>query len=368
MISLRDLVIAVITVGASSALAETTSYGSFQHNSDLPSVLFLMSEIQDRDSFELRRAMRDQSIDLVVTASPGGSLYEGLQIAAILHDNNVGTYVPMGASCESACATVFLGGQHRLVIGELGVHQFYSGGPDADGAVRKDIATAATQYTTADIIGIMNEFDTPPFVYEKMFGTTDIYYFKAAEKQLLNRSEADIAGSDRVAEVDAYLSTNPKVLDRLPNLTDPAPAEAPAAATPPNLPPLPTMEEASAILLASVNADWSLPNDQALPRLATYYAPFVDFYGNPFTHAEVMTEKEDFASRWPVRSYRVEPGSFKVKCSSEGCVVDAVIAWLAASPARGAKASGRSTWSLWLTDIDGSLKIVRENGATLERN
>ena len=156
--------------------------------------------------------MRDQQIDLVVTASPGGNLYEGLQIAAILQDNSIGTFVPEGASCESSCANIFLGGFRRLLVGELGVHQFYTGGPGSDDAVRKDVATAATQYTTADIIGIMNQFDTPPFVYEKMFGTEEIYYFKASEKPRLNRQVEDEPFADRVGEVEAFLANNPDLL------------------------------------------------------------------------------------------------------------------------------------------------------------
>lgn len=327
MTSLRDLVMAILAVVASPVLAETTSYRSFQHHSDLSGVLFLTSEIRDSDSFELRPAMRDQSIDLVVTASPGGSLYEGLQIAAILNDNEISTYVPGGASCESSCANVFLGGMRRLVVGDLGVHQFYSGGPSSDGTVRQDIATAATQYTTADVIGIMNQFDTPPFVYEKMFGTADIYYFRDSKKQLLNRDHEDIAIADRVTEVDVFLAKTPTVLDRHPVPSAPsALTKAPAAESP--LAPLPllTMEEASTSILASVNADWSLPIEQALPRLAAYLAPFVDSYDNPFTHAQVMAEKYTFTSRWPIRSYQVEAGSVRVKCLSEGCLTDSVIA------------------------------------------
>ena len=111
--------------------AEVTNYGGFVHDSGLPNVLFLTGKIDQNDSFELRRAMRNQAVALVVTASPGGNLYEGLQIAAILHDNGIGTYVPADASCESSCANVFLGGSNRLVVGELGVHQFYSSGSGA---------------------------------------------------------------------------------------------------------------------------------------------------------------------------------------------------------------------------------------------
>lgn len=366
---LRNIALAVPLITSGMASAESLDYGSFQYDSGLPHVLFLNGEIQDGDSFELRRAMRDQTIDLVVTASPGGSLYEGLQIAAILQDNKIGTYVPDGASCESSCANIVLGGFRRLVIGELGVHQFYTGGPSADAPAPTDITTARTQYTTADIIGIMNQFDTPPFVYEKMFGTTDIYYFKGSEKARLNRGVDDATFTARLAEVDAFLAQAPDFLQRAPFSPEPpTAAEAHTAVAPPSLPMSPIAEEAAVALLASINGDWSLKNEQALPRISDYYASGVDFYGNFLSHAEVMLEKETFARRWPIRDYRVEPGSVYVACTSQGCVVDSVITWAAASPERAAKASGRSTWTLTLVSTDKGLKITGENGETLKRN
>lgn len=209
-----SLATAVQFMLAGSVVADATPYDGFVHLADLPNVLFLTGEIQDNASFELRKAMRDNQIDVVVTASPGGNLYEGLQIAAILHDNQIGTYVPASASCESSCANVFLGGRSRLVLGELGVHQFYTGGTAADGEVRRDVATAATQYTAADIIGIMNEFDTPPFVYEKMFGTLDVYYFKPVEKTELNLNIEVESFTAVVASIDEFLVNNPAVLRR----------------------------------------------------------------------------------------------------------------------------------------------------------
>lgn len=158
--------------------------------------------------------MRDYEIDLVVAASAGGSVYEGLQMASILHDKGVNTYIPEDANCESSCTKIFLGGARRMVLGELGVHQFFSGAQDAKHEGRKDLTTATTQYTTSDIIGILNEFDTPPFVYEKMFGTVDIYYFKAAEKQRLGIGISEPAFLARVMEVDDFIAANPRILRR----------------------------------------------------------------------------------------------------------------------------------------------------------
>lgn len=198
----------------SSATAEQSQYGSITHHENLPNVLFLLGEVKAGDSFELRRAMRDYEIELLVAASPGGNLYEGLQIASILHDKGLSTYIPEGASCESSCANIFLGGVHRLALGEIGVHQFYSGGQDSASSVRKDVATSATQYTTSEIIGIMNEFDTPPFVYEKMFGTDEIHYFRGVDKQKLGRGTDNEPFMNLLAEVDSFVASEPGALQR----------------------------------------------------------------------------------------------------------------------------------------------------------
>ncbi len=202
----------ILTPG--NAVSEADIYGSYRHYEELPNVLFLIGEIKNGDSFELRRAMRDYEVDLVVTASAGGSLYEGLQMASILHDNSVSTYIPKDANCESSCAKVFLGGTKRIVLGELGVHQFYSGATDAESLGQKNITTASTQYTTSDIIGILNEFDTPPFVYEKMFGTVEIYYFKSPEKKRLSLGKEDEAFMARVNEVNQFLAAMPSAMMR----------------------------------------------------------------------------------------------------------------------------------------------------------
>lgn len=221
--TLRALVAFLATILITQfADAGTSGYGSMSHNERLPKVLFLLGQIKSGDSFELRRAMRDYEIELLVTASPGGNLYEGLQIASIVHDKGVSTYIPEGASCESSCANIFLGGQHRLVLGEVGVHQFYPSGDNAETQSRNDVTTSATQYTTSEIIGIMNEFGTPPFVYEKMFGTDEIYYFRGAEKQKLSRGGDDEEFLDLLSEVDDFLALNANALIR--PTTEPEPS------------------------------------------------------------------------------------------------------------------------------------------------
>lgn len=215
------------------ASAEMQRYGSFHFYDGLPNVLFLVGDIEANDSFELRRAMRDHDIDLVVTGSAGGNLYEGLQLASILNDKGIGTYVPEDANCESSCANIFFGGQQRMVIGNLGVHQFYDRSKSATSRVQKDLTIASTQYTTAEIIGIMNEFDTPAFVYEKMLGTDDIYYFRETEKPRLNRGADDPDFLTILSAVDSFIDAQPAVLSRpLPPVSTPADQVAAAPPAP----------------------------------------------------------------------------------------------------------------------------------------
>lgn len=278
LLTLLALVKSILIAAVGPVAAERTDYGSLWHHSDLPNVLFLAGEIRSGDSFELRRAMRDQDIRLVVTASPGGSLYEGLQMAAIVHDNEIGTFVPEGTSCESSCANIFFGGFNRLAAGELGVHQFYTDGPSADRTVATGVASAKTQYTTSDIIGIMNQFDTLPFVFEKMFGSKAIYYFKATEKPRLNRNVDDDAFTDLLEIVEDYLSDKPDLLKRPTVSRTPETSVAAISAPSPEITDMPASERISDVdffgmdISATGHRNVSIERCDALCRADPYCA------------------------------------------------------------------------------------------------
>ncbi len=174
---------------ASSAAAQSLDgaavRGSFLHLDSMPEALFLIGPIKDGDFFELRRAMREYDVQLIVASSPGGNVYEALQVATAIHDNDIATYVPPEGNCASACAFVFFAGTKRLAAGQLGVHQFYA--PNATNGDQVDLNTSlrSAQYTTSEIIGFLNEFQTPPFVYERMFSTEGMHYFDAKDAAAL---------------------------------------------------------------------------------------------------------------------------------------------------------------------------------------
>ena len=169
-------------------------YGTFLHSEKVPNALFFFDEIEQYDSFEFRKALRTHDVDLIVLSSPGGSIFEGLNMAGIIHDKGLNTYVPKNSlegkgDCASACSFMFFAGSTKNVEGNLGVHQFYS----SDGKKKEKVEDVQenTQFTVSEIIGFLNEFETPSWVFERMFQQTDMYYFKEKELVQLETEVSD---------------------------------------------------------------------------------------------------------------------------------------------------------------------------------
>jgi membrane-bound ClpP family serine protease len=102
-----------------------------------PATLVLQAdgEIVDGDAIRLKRALtnlpRDNSgMKTITLNSPGGSVNAAFEMAAVMDTVGVGTVVPPGASCASACAAIlFMAGKVHLVApgGKLGIHTCYNG-------------------------------------------------------------------------------------------------------------------------------------------------------------------------------------------------------------------------------------------------
>lgn len=178
------------------------SYGSFIYFSSLPNALIFDGNIRENDSFEFRKATRNHDIKTIVLNSPGGSVSEGLTIAGMIFDKKLTTYIPSGSICASACAFMFFAGDTRYSAGKLGVHQFYS---EKSSTSDSGISEAASQYTVAEIIGFLNEFETPPFVFERMFSEQEMYFFTKQEMQLLNRTRDETSLYENRTDTEAFL-------------------------------------------------------------------------------------------------------------------------------------------------------------------
>ena len=181
------LVALLLVSGSGAANADERRYGSFIYNSDMPNELFFLEEIKRGDNFELRKALRNHDIDTIVLASPGGSVWAGLSMAGIIYDKKLRVYVPPKGICASACSFMFFGGNERLSEGELGVHQFASS-DESKTAIAVE-TQAQSQFTVSEIIGFLNEFETPRFVLERMFEDRAMYWFNSEEITLLNSTQ-----------------------------------------------------------------------------------------------------------------------------------------------------------------------------------
>ena len=194
---------------------DITIYGSFLHTGTVPNALFFFNDIEQYDSFEMRRAIRNHDIDIIVLASDGGSVWEGLNMAGIIHDKGIATYVPElpeKLGCYSACSFMFFGGKIRKADGILAVHQM-AYGSELDNAQAKVSETQQdTQLTVSEIIGFLNEFETPPWVFEKMFRSRKFYVFDKEEKTRL-AARSDEISSESLYDINAFVTSFLEYLD-----------------------------------------------------------------------------------------------------------------------------------------------------------
>ena len=179
------------------------SYGSFMFFEEVPNALFFEDKITKNDSFEFRKAIRNHDIDTIVLSSPGGALFEGLTIAGMIFDKGLTTYVPETGLCASACAFMFFAGNNREATGRLGVHQFYSSSDDESAKIAN--VEYGSQFTVSEIIGYLNEFKTPPFVFEKMFAQKQMYFFSDAEMEKLNTAPTDEVTLTNFSKIDEFV-------------------------------------------------------------------------------------------------------------------------------------------------------------------
>lgn len=92
---------------------------------------------------------------------------------------------------------MFFAGDMRVASGDLGVHQFSVDKQARTKEAPMGAVDFRSQYTVSEIIGFLNEFQTPPFVFERMFetGPDDMYYFSPSELRDIARlgASGDIA-------------------------------------------------------------------------------------------------------------------------------------------------------------------------------
>ena len=130
-----------------------------------------------------------------------------------------------------------------------------------------------------------------------------------------------------------------------------------------------TLEAETRKFLRRYFLDWSADDEKARTLLIESLADNVFFYGVNTSKNEITKEKFAAIKRWSSRNYQEREKSTEIICNYERkfCSVKGVVDWTVSSQTRNARSSGASEFELGLDYASGRLKIVQENGRTLNR-
>jgi len=120
---------------------------------------------------------------VVVLQSPGGDVDYALSLAAEIRRLGLGTAVPRGFICYSACTFLYFAGREHMVHGKLGVHRVSSEGWNEK---------RSGPVYDADVRAALRKYGAAPGVIEAMARTpsSDIHVFSAKEIAALSINRA----------------------------------------------------------------------------------------------------------------------------------------------------------------------------------
>lgn len=168
-------------------------------------VLVIDGGLGENTAFNFKRQLnQNPQVRTILLNSGGGLVTVGLEIAQLINNRRLDTWVPDTAMCASACSVIFFSGINRIAEGQLGVHQ-----------IAMNIENnQEVQYTASDMIEAFNRYGTHPNVFAAMFRTPPekMYFFSDFEKK-----SYDIQRGILIAPLRGEL----KPLTELPPLTPP---------------------------------------------------------------------------------------------------------------------------------------------------
>lgn len=182
--------------------------GPVSHFGHLPQVLFVSGTFNAGDGARIIAAINRFSPQLIILHSRGGIVSEAIEVADLIHQRRLSTFVPAGAECLSACVYVFSAGSQRIVQGELGVHQLQAAQGNAV------VPIGDLQAIISQILAAMNRYAVPSFLIERILGSTDMYFLTWNERNQLSRgnlNEFDWIDTDLIRSVLDYQFTHNNV-------------------------------------------------------------------------------------------------------------------------------------------------------------
>jgi hypothetical protein len=172
---------------AEATVAFAQTFGSFTAVPDQGAII-LDGPIGAESALDFQSAIAASGeVKTVVLHSPGGQVLAALEIARVINDRSLMTFVAEGSDCASACSILFFSGKQRVALGALGVHQMSSSG---DGNL------SGLQYLLADVLSAFDAYGVDDRVLQQMLRTppADMHYFSLEEK--------DSWGIDRYSDIE----------------------------------------------------------------------------------------------------------------------------------------------------------------------
>ena len=135
---------------------------------------------------EILSELREKEPNLIMLNSYGGEVSGALRLAKYVREKEIKTWVAENSICASACALVFLAGVQRLCRGKLIVHQALPKKEHDDVKITMVAAWINIQNMIGETVVLLNSFDTPDFVLERMLLHRGLYQFSENELAQLN--------------------------------------------------------------------------------------------------------------------------------------------------------------------------------------
>ena len=125
------------------------------------------------------------------------------------------------------------------------------------------------------------------------------------------------------------------------------------------------MQRRTATIAERYLAIWSSNDGGAVAGVPYMYGPTVQFYGRPYTQAQLVDEKRAAVRQWPLRRYTIRPGTLHVICNvaQVKCAVRSVIDFVVANPARGTRKAGSARFDLGVSYAGRQPRILYEGGS-----
>ena len=138
-------------------------------------VLVIEGGMGENTAYNFKRTLNENpQVQTILLNSGGGIVSIGLDIAQLIANRGLDTWVPEDSMCASACSVVYFAGANRLAEGQLGVHQI---------AMNIESNTEV-QSTASDMIEAFNRYGTHPNVFSAMLRTPPekMYFFTFTDK------------------------------------------------------------------------------------------------------------------------------------------------------------------------------------------